>query len=56
MEMVTVDLARCYFCNHEGEYRKDIIDIDHVDITGRDTIVCACRDFGACLNRVKGVV
>jgi len=46
--------CRCSYCGIEGEYGKDIVDIDHLDRLGKSTLRPFCLDLEACLDRGRG--
>ena len=47
-----VNLQKCAYCGHEGEFGKEVIMIDfRSPITNRDGSIPACRDIDACFKR-----
>ena len=43
--------ASCAVCGHEGKYCEEIIDVDFIDCTGRESVHLECKDVESCLDR-----
>ena len=51
-DSMEVDLARCYICGFEGEYRVEVVETDYYDpISKIDTTRPMCKDLEACNRR-----